>query len=149
MSNSSFELTRFKLGCNALYKKSGAQTYFRFWHVHILWKSYERQVSSISDRYCKANNKHLKSYESSQELKHIIYLDANNLGGYAMSKFLPTSGFKWMDPKEIEKNGKLRKQNRSKPCKQQNRLFKIDIQTNYMWWNWSWLLEFILKIHLS
>ena len=90
------------------------------------------KVSSISDRYCKANNKHLKSYESSQELKHIIYLDANNLGGYAMSKFLPTSEFKWMDSKEIEKNGKLRKQNRSKPCKQQNRLFKIDIQTNYI-----------------
>ena len=29
---------------------------------------------------------------------HIKYLDTNNLCGYAMSKFLPTSGFKWTDP---------------------------------------------------
>ena len=29
-----------------------------------------------------------------RESKHIIYLDANNLYGYAMSKFLQTSGFK-------------------------------------------------------
>ena len=35
---------------------------------------------------------------------HIIYLDANNLYGYAMSKFLPTSGFKWIDPEEFDLN---------------------------------------------
>ena len=29
----------------------------------------------------------------------MIYLDANNLYVYAMYKFLPTSGFKWIDPK--------------------------------------------------
>ena len=27
------------------------------------------------------------------------HLDANNLYGYAMYTFLPTSGFKWIDPK--------------------------------------------------
>ena len=36
--------------------------------------------------------------------QNIIYLDANNLYGYAMSKFLPTSGFKWIDPKELDLN---------------------------------------------
>ena len=34
--------------------------------------------------------------------QNIIYLDTNNLYGYAMSKFLPTSGFKWIDPKELD-----------------------------------------------
>ena len=58
----------------------------------------------ISNRYSKANNKYLKSYDSKQELKHIIYLDANNLCGYAMSRILPTSGFKWIDPKEFDLN---------------------------------------------
>ena len=51
-------------------------------------------VSYISNRYSKANNKYLKSCELKQESKHIIYSDANHLYGYAMSKFLSTSGFK-------------------------------------------------------
>ena len=35
-----------------------------------------------------------KSYDPKEEAKHIIYLDVNSSYGYAMSKFLPTSGFK-------------------------------------------------------
>ena len=58
------------------------------------------RVSCVSNRYSKANNKYLKSYDPKQESKHIIYLDAKNLYVYAMSKFLSISGFKWMDPKE-------------------------------------------------
>ena len=46
----------------------------------------------------------MKFYDPKQESKHIIYLDANYLYGYAMSKFLPTSGFKWIDPKEFDLN---------------------------------------------
>ena len=59
-------------------------------------------VSYISNRYSKAYNKYLKSYDPKQKSKHIIYLDANNLQGYAMPKFLPTSGFKWLDPREFD-----------------------------------------------
>ena len=58
-------------------------------------------VSYISNGYSKANNKYLKSYDPEQESKHIIYLDANNLYGYAKSKFLPTSGFKCIDQKSL------------------------------------------------
>ena len=61
-------------------------------------------ISYISNRYGKASKKYLKFYDPKQELKHIIYLDENNLYGYAMSKFLPTSGFKWIDPKEFDLN---------------------------------------------
>ena len=61
-------------------------------------------ISCISNRCSKANNKYLKSYDPKQESKHIIYLDANNLYGYAMSKFHPTSGFKQKDPKEFALN---------------------------------------------
>ena len=56
-------------------------------------------ISYISNRYSKANNKYLKSYDPKEELKRIIYLEANNLYGYAMSKFLRTSWFKWVNPK--------------------------------------------------
>ena len=44
-------------------------------------------VSYIPNRYSKANNKHLKSYDPKQKLKHILHLDTNNLYGYAMSNF--------------------------------------------------------------
>ena len=49
-------------------------------------------ISYISNRYSKANNKYLQCYEPKQESKHIADLDVNNLHGYTMSKFLPTSG---------------------------------------------------------
>ena len=31
-----------------------------------------------------------------------MYLDANNLYGYAMSRYLPTGGFKWLTEKQID-----------------------------------------------
>ena len=64
-------------------------------------------ISCVCIRYSKASNKYLKSYDPKQESKHIIYLGENNLYGYVMSKFLPTSGFKWIDPKEFELNNIL------------------------------------------
>ena len=73
--------------------------------MHIFFeKGMRGGVSYISSRYSKANNKYLKSYGPKQESKHIIYLDANNLYGYVMSKFLPTSGFKWIDPEMFDLN---------------------------------------------
>ena len=62
--------------------------------MHIfVEKGPRRGVSYISNRYSKANNKYLKSCDPKQESKLIIYLDANNLYCYAISKFLPTMGF--------------------------------------------------------
>ena len=58
-------------------------------------KGIRGEVSYISNKYSKARNKYLKSNDPKHESKHVVYLDANNLYGYAMSKFLPTSGFKW------------------------------------------------------
>ena len=60
-------------------------------------------LSYSSNRYSKANDKYFKSYDPKQESKH-IYLDTNNLHGYAISKFLPTSVFKWIDSKEFDFN---------------------------------------------
>ena len=58
-------------------------------------KGTRSRISFIFNRYSKANNNYLKSYDPKQESKHIIYLDANNLNGYAPSKLHPTNGFKW------------------------------------------------------
>ena len=67
-------------------------------------KGMRGEISYISNGYSKANNKYLKSYDPKQESRHIIYLDANNLYGYAMFKFLPTCGCKSIDPKEFDLN---------------------------------------------
>ena len=60
-------------------------------------------ISYIANRYCKANNKYMKSYDKTKPSKYIMYLDANNLYGWAMSQYLPTGGFRWMTDKQINK----------------------------------------------
>ena len=60
-------------------------------------------ISYIANRYGKANNKYMKEYNEKAPSKYIMYLDANNLYGWAMSQYLPTGNFKWMSDKEIKK----------------------------------------------
>ena len=60
-------------------------------------------ISYIANRYGKANNKYMKNYDEKVPSKYIMYLDANNLYGWAMSQYLPTGGFKWLSPEQIEK----------------------------------------------
>ena len=49
----------------------------------------------------------MELYDRKQESKHNLY-------GYAMSKFLPISGFKWIGPKEFDLNKYI--SNSSKRC---------------------------------
>ena len=53
----------------------------------------------LGDRYVKANNRYLSKEKNYQEKSnYLLYLDANNLYGWAMSQSLPTGDFKWEDP---------------------------------------------------
>ena len=60
-------------------------------------------ISYVANRYGKANNKYMKDYNKNKPSKYIMYLDANNLYGWAMSQNLPTGGFKWMKQEHIDK----------------------------------------------
>ncbi|XP_078355816.1 uncharacterized protein LOC144640588 [Oculina patagonica] len=59
-------------------------------------------ISYIAHRYGKANNKYMKKYDEKAPSKYIMYLDANNLYGYAMSQYLPTGCFRWLTQKQID-----------------------------------------------
>ena len=50
-----------------------------------------------SKRHARANKPLVEGYDPGQPSSHILYLDANNLYGWAMSQYLPTGGFRWVD----------------------------------------------------
>ncbi|KAL9951227.1 hypothetical protein ACROYT_G043851 [Oculina patagonica] len=58
-------------------------------------------ISMISNRYSKANNPYVAGYDKDQETNFILYVDANNLYGWAMSRSLPVGGFVWLNEDEI------------------------------------------------
>ena len=68
---------------------------------------FERQirggVSMIVKRYAEANNKYMKNFDESKLSEFLMYLDANNLYGWAMSQMLPIGGFEWMTDEELER----------------------------------------------
>ena len=59
-------------------------------------------ISMASKGHSKANNPGVPGYDPSEEHNHIMYYDANNLYGWAMSQPLPYSGFKWVDKPPTE-----------------------------------------------
>ena len=81
----------------------------------------------MSNRYSKGNNKYFESYDLKQESKHVIYLDANSLYGYAASKFLPTSELKGIDSKEPNINKHT--SNSSKRC-----VLEVDLEYPKGFW---------------
>ncbi|GBO29059.1 hypothetical protein AVEN_122502-1 [Araneus ventricosus] len=53
-------------------------------------------ISVITKRFSQANNKYLPNFDASKSIKHIIYLDCNNLYGASMVESLPYGGFEWI-----------------------------------------------------
>ena len=85
------------LSCDAMLKMTGLKLDFiSDIDMHLfIEKGMRGGISYIAKRHSKAANKNMECYESSKKSKYIIYLDANNLYGWAMSQYLPYTGFKW------------------------------------------------------
>eukprot|EP00102_Acyrthosiphon_pisum_P017244 XP_008188546.1 PREDICTED: uncharacterized protein LOC103310883 [Acyrthosiphon pisum] len=54
-------------------------------------------LTQASMRYAQANNNKVPDYDSSKPESWIAYLDATNLYGWAMCKYMPKDGFKWYE----------------------------------------------------
>ena len=54
-------------------------------------------MCQVTRNYAEANKKYMKNYDKNKESSFLMYVDANNLYGWAMSKKLPVDSFKWVD----------------------------------------------------
>ena len=74
---------------------------------HSIEKSIRGGISMITTRYAQANFPTLPGYDAGRSRVILIYLDANNLYGWTMSRPLPICGFRFLQPDEIEALGEV------------------------------------------
>lgn len=59
-------------------------------------------ISQCSKRYAEANNKYMgDAYNPLKKSSYIMYVDCNNLYGYAMMQHLPRNGFQWVENRQF------------------------------------------------
>ena len=92
--------------------------------------------------YAKANNKYMKNYNEDIESSYLMYLDANDLYGWAMSQKLPVNGFKWMEQLSEFNEGFIRNydENNDKGC-----IFEVDVEYPKKLFNLYSDLQFLPK----
>ena len=64
--------------------------------LNFIQKGIRGGLTQVVGKYARANNKYIEDYNSEKDLKTILYVDANNLYGYALGDYLPQNGFKWV-----------------------------------------------------
>ena len=84
------------LSWDALFKKTGVLLELITDYAQHLFieKGMRGGISMVSKRHARANNPAVEGYNPEKSNSHILYLDANNLYGWAMSQLLPTGGFR-------------------------------------------------------
>lgn len=65
--------------------------------ILMLTKGIRGGLSQCCHRYAAANNKYMENYDPNVPASYLIYLDANNMYGYAMSQYMPYGDFKWIE----------------------------------------------------
>ena len=142
------------LSWDALLKKTGIELeLFTDLEKHLFVERGMRGgISMVSKRYAKANNPLVPDYDPSKPKKYIMYLDVNNLYGWAMSKPLPKKDFKWkrvmpteeeiLEKKEAAKNGwilevdleypaELHEEHNSYPLAPEKKVVKKELMSDY------------------
>ena len=84
-------------------KKSSSTTCNEEMHS-FLERSIRGGICMITKRQAKANNPGCKIFDPTKPITYLIYLDSNNLYGWAMSQSMPTHQFQWLTKEEIIQN---------------------------------------------
>ena len=69
----------------------------------IVEKGTKGGICQAIHRHAKANNKYMKNYDIYIISSYLIYLNANNLYGFAMSQKLAVNGFKWVEKSRLSR----------------------------------------------
>ncbi|KAJ8917076.1 hypothetical protein NQ315_012995 [Exocentrus adspersus] len=103
--------------------------------LHFIRKSIRGGVSQCSHRHATANNKYMPrrsdeedfqhlAYNSYENPRYLMYLDANNLYGLSLSQYLPYAGFKWLTDEEV---ARLNISSCSNPCSDIGFILEVDL----------------------
>ena len=94
------------LAWQACLKKTGVRLELLLYPSMLLMveRGIRAGITQSVHRWATANNPYMGSgYDPSEPTRYLQYLDANNLYGWAMSRPLPTGGFRWANvhPDEV------------------------------------------------
>ena len=59
-------------------------------------------IGNITHRFAKANNKYFANFNENEDSSCIIYLDVNNLYGWAMIQSFPAGKLSFVDPSQFK-----------------------------------------------
>ena len=77
------------------------QNYLQILMFLMFEKGIRGGISQAIQRYASANNRYMPNYNSKALITFLMYVDENNLYGWAMSKKLPIDTFTWCDKLEM------------------------------------------------
>jgi hypothetical protein len=66
--------------------------------MSFIQKNIRGGIVQCSKKFAKANNKYLDEYDINQQSSYLVYVDKNNLYGWALSQALPIRNYSWVEP---------------------------------------------------